>query len=349
MSLSPLPFQHEPSLQRARRRILTIGGTVIAAALLLAVGPPLALAATVVGLLRPQTRFGHLRTLMAGAWAVWAELYGLSLLTVAWLRGRRDPERLALLTSEVQARWTAAHVFALRVLFGLRLDVSGLETLRPRPTILLVRHTSMLDTILPPALLVPRLGTRLRYVLKRELLADPCLDVAGNRIANLFLDRSARGARADEELAHMETLAATMEGNQGVVLFPEGTRASAAKRASAIARLEERIQTDAGAAPLLDAARRLLHLQPLKLGGVSALIRGKPDADVVLVAHTGLEELAGFAALTSGLLVHATVRARFWRPHTPMPDPADEDALQAWLLARWAEVDDAVEQLVSSP
>ena len=38
---------------------------------------------------------------------------------------------------------------------------------------------------------------RLRYVLKRELLLDPCLDIVGNRLPNCFVARSGADAQAD--------------------------------------------------------------------------------------------------------------------------------------------------------
>ena len=36
-----------------------------------------------------------------------------------------------------------------------------------------------------------RYHLRLRYVLKRELLWDPCLDIVGQRVPNIFVDRDA--------------------------------------------------------------------------------------------------------------------------------------------------------------
>lgn len=346
MYTTPLPFQDEPALTRIRRRFLTIGATSFAALVLLTFLPFVGLFGVALGVLRPQTRFGLLRTALAATWAVCLELYGLTLLAWGWLVHGRDEEQLVAHTADVQARWTDLHLGVLKRLFALSLIVDGLSCVRPRPTIILMRHTSMFDTILPPALLVPRTGVRMRYVLKRELLADPCLDVAGNRLPNLFLDRRARGAAAIAELAAMEELASTMQGNEAVVLFPEGTRASESKRQRAVARLEEHAASDPRAARLLASARPLRHVLPIRLGGAMALLRGKPDADIVFVAHTGLEELAGFRSLTSGRLVGAGLHLRFWRPGVKRPAPdAPESVIEDWLLERWLEVDQAVEDL----
>lgn len=340
--LVPLPFQRERFLVRWRRRLLSLGGVTLLGALLVA-GLPLAIVlGGLHGLVRPGSQLGVLRTYVTATWAAGLEVYGSALLFGAWLAALGDPARLGALTRRVQTHWSSLHVAALRRIFDLRIEAEGVDQIRPRPTIILMRHTSMLDTILPPALLVPAHDTRLRYVLKTELLIDPCLDIAGNRIPNLFVRRGAKGDAAQRELDHMGQLAATMEGTTAVVLFPEGTRATLEKRERAIDTLER--ADDPRLHNLLTAARRLHHLMPLRLGGAMSLLRGKPDADVVFVAHVGFDELTGYSALTGGKLVRRTVHVRFWRS-VIAPPPDDGDALERWLLDRWQEVDDAVGEM----
>jgi len=335
--LVPLPFQREPGLRRWRRRALSIGGTIILAALLLALFPLALLVGLGVGLTRRNTRLGLFRTYLAATWAAVLEVYGATLLTLAWVASVGSAERLGRLTRRVQTHWTLLHVAALQGIFNLQIEADGIEQVRPRPTIMLMRHSSMLDTILPPALLVPAHDTVLRYVLKSELLTDPCLDIAGNRIPNLFLRRGVKDEAAKREIGNLRELAATTTGNTAIVLFPEGTRVTTAKRDRAIDRLRA-----AGSSQrhLFAAAQRLSHLMPIRLGGAMALLEGSPDADVVFVAHTGLDQLTGFSSLTSGKLVGATVRVRFWR--SAIPRPTDAEATEHWLLDRWQEVDDAV-------
>ncbi|MCO4773900.1 MAG: 1-acyl-sn-glycerol-3-phosphate acyltransferase [Deltaproteobacteria bacterium] len=347
MSLAPLPFQHEPALTRLRRRAVSIGATAGLAVLLVALLPLVGLTGVIMGILRPRTRFGLLRTALAATWAALLELYGVARLTWGWLRTGfgSDVESLARHTHAVQNRWTTLHLQALQALFTLPMVIDGVSEVRARPTILLMRHTSMLDTILPPSLIVPRTGARMRYVLKRELLVDPCLDIAGNRIPNVFVRRGVKGAAAEEELRNVQQLAETMGDNDVVVLFPEGTRASAGKRARAVARLEERATSDARSGHLLARAKPLRHLMPIRLGGAVALLRGRPDADVVFVAHTGLEELAGFSALTSGSLVGTTLRVRFSRAESRPAAGSSDVEFEDWLLERWLEVDRAVGSL----
>lgn len=54
-----------------------------------------------------------------------------------------------------------------------QLEVEGVNALQPGPLVVLMRHASLADTLLP-AVVIASHGIRLRYVLKRELLWDPC-------------------------------------------------------------------------------------------------------------------------------------------------------------------------------
>ena len=71
---------------------------------------------------------------------------------------------------------------------------------------------------------------------------------------------------------------------------------------------------------------------------MAAALASAPHADVVLVAHTGLEHLSTAADLWDGLPMDSTVRMRWWFvPAAEVPRAADE--LEHWLYARWAELD----------
>ncbi|MGB3051137.1 MAG: hypothetical protein WBB42_09060 [Polyangiales bacterium] len=54
----------------------------------------------------------------------------------------------------------------------------------PGPTILLMRYASILDTLLTSVYLQGPTQWRVRYILKQELLFDPCLDIVGNALPN---------------------------------------------------------------------------------------------------------------------------------------------------------------------
>ncbi len=57
--------------------------------------------------------------------------------------------------------------------------------------IVLSRHASLGDSLLSGWALATELRLQPRYVLKKELLFDPCLDIVGLRVPNHFLDREA--------------------------------------------------------------------------------------------------------------------------------------------------------------
>lgn len=238
-------------------------------------------------------------------------------------------------TYRIQSAWARALFTAVRRIFQLRFVVEGIDDARaPGPVIVLVRHSSIIDTLLPSVLLAPPvaggLGRRLRFVLKHELLADPCLDVAGMRLPNHFVTRRAQDTAAD--LLALTALARDLGDDEGVVVFPEGTRATAAKRTRALARL---VATD----PARHARfASLQHVLPPKLKGIDALLVGAPNADLVVVAHTGLEGFATVADLWRASLVRRDVRVVLWRVSRAELPPAGPGRT-AFLDAQWARVD----------
>lgn len=265
-----------------------------------------------------------------------AEVAGLAALAAAWVvsgGGRRDAW-LREVTARLQQLWAAALLGAVRALFGLRLKVTGGEHVAPGPVIVLIRHASIVDNLLPANLIARPHGVRLRYVLKRELLADPCLDVAGRRLPNYFVRR---GTGETEERDRVGALARGLGRDEGVLIYPEGTRFTPQRRAQAIARIAERD-------PRLAArAERLRHLLPPRLGGVGALLDGAPTADVLVVAHHGFDGLRLISDVWRGGLVGLTVRAHITRVARSAVPPAGP-ARTGWIYDLWQDVDDWVER-----
>jgi len=233
-------------------------------------------------------------------------------------------------TYAVQRNWASALLKGAQVIFSLRLEVEGEELVAPGPIIVLARHASIVDNLLPAELVTARHGIRLRYILKQELLADPALDIGGNRLPNYFVDRNSADSR--QELGNIEVLAANLGRAEGVLIFPEGTRHTPARRDRALAKLR------ASGSPFAELAAGLRHLLPPKVGGISALIEAAPGADVVLLGHRGLEGFARIADLWRGGLVGRVIHAKFWR--IPSADvPTDRDARARWLFDQWSSID----------
>lgn len=305
---------------------LTAAATVILPAVLV-----VALVADALG----RRRWALSRTALMLAGFLWCESLGLLAAGAIWLisgggfgRGRRG---FLDANARLQAVWGNTLLGIGTGLFGMRVVVEG-EAPRPggRPLLVFVRHASTADTVLPVALLSYPLGWRLRYVLKRELLVDPCLDVVGHRLPNVFVRRG--GERTAEEVARVVALAEGMDGGDALVIFPEGTRYTPRKRAEVLARLAER-----GPSPSLDLAGELVAtLSPLRQGPLALLARG--GMDLLVIAHTGFEAAESLASFTRGTLIGGTLRIRLRRIRAE--DIPGDAAGQARMLADlWREVD----------
>ena len=229
----------------------------------------------------------------------------------------------------LQRVWSSTVFLCAIRIFAMKVELHGAERALPGPVLFLVRHTSTADTALTAALVANPAGIRLRYVLKRELLWDPCLDIVGRRLPNAFIDRSAVGK--GDDLAAIARLAGNLDAHSAVLIYPEGTRFTAEKAARASARLRQR-----GSDDLADIAATYNWVLPPQAGGVLALLDAAPDAAVVLVEHAGFEGAATFPLFWRGGLVGKTLRVRL-RRFEPAEIPAEGRAL--WLFERWRELD----------
>lgn len=269
-----------------------------------------------------------------------SECVGLAALGAVWLLSGVGPSRGARLlraTWRVQCEWVAFLLAAVRRLFGLSLDVEGIESCTPGPILVFARHCSIIDALLPTALLSRERGYLLRFVLKRELRWDPCIDVAGARLPNAFVARD--GSDSASEIASVRALATDLGPADGVLLYPEGTRFTPAKRRRLLERLAAR--DPEGHA----RAAALRHVLPPRLGGAMALLDAT-DADVVFLAHTGLEGFASVSALFRNGLAGRTLRVRLWRVKRS-EIPRDPAAREAWLHAAWQKLDDTLDAMES--
>jgi 1-acyl-sn-glycerol-3-phosphate acyltransferase len=270
-----------------------------------------------------------------------AEVVGLAVLWVLWVASLGGRRRSFLLdaTWHVQQYWAAALFGAAMSVFRLRLEVAGSDAVERGPLIVLIRHASILDTLLPANLVSRPYGIRLRYVLKRELLADPCLDVAGQRLPNYFVRR---GTGEAQEVERVRSLARDLSPEDGVLIYPEGTRFTPARRAKEITRIAKRD-------PRLAAHARLLrHLLPPRLGGVKALLDGAPDADLAVIAHHGLDGLRSISDIWRGGLVGLLLEVRITR--VPRSEVPEGDAARAdWLYGVWHDMDNWLEERFRGP
>lgn len=297
---------------------------------------PLAALAAASDILRRQP-WTAVRALLFFLWYLACELVGVAASLVLWIAWRvdRDDARWTARNYDLQHWW--ARVLgrvALRI-FGVRLRVSGDDSpFGERPVLLFVRHASVADTILAALLVSVPHGVRLRYVLKRELLWDPCLDIVGNRIPNVFVRRDS--GESQKEIAAVAELARGLGPGDGVLIYPEGTRFTPGKKARIVEKLRRDGRDDAAR-----EAEELRHVLRPRSGGALALLEMAPHADVVFLAHTGFEGSASFDRFANGALVGATVHAEL-RVVPAGQVPEGRDARRAWLLEQWRLVDEFV-------
>ncbi|MGY1785173.1 lysophospholipid acyltransferase family protein [Geodermatophilus sp. SYSU D00698] len=328
------------------RRVRRVAGPLLVGVLALAVLllPVLAVVAVLVSFFLPG-RLRALRLLCFGLVYLGLEVAGLAAAAVLWVAagfGRRLDS----------PRSRAAHYTVLRVLldvlmrtaqrlFALRLVTDGeswspLDDGVPGSTnamVVLSRHAGPGDSFLLVHTLMNRDHLRQpRIVLKDVLQLDPLVDVYLNRLPNSFVPADPAAGRSPEEA--IGDLARDLGEEDALLIFPEGANYTPRRKVRAVQRLRER--------GLLAAVRRaeaMRNLLPPRPGGVVAALQAAPHADVVLVAHTGLEHLSTVRDVWRGLPIDKTLHLRWW--FIPAAEvPRGEAELTDWLYRWWETIDD---------
>src|SRR5439155_2937729 len=126
----------------------------------------------------------------------------------------------------------------IRALFGLTFEIEGLEQAGPGPVLILIRHASIIDNTLPDAIIGHAHGLGLRFVIKRELRMLPTIDIGGRWVPTNFVRRAS--GDTVRELERMRSLTLNMSTRDGLLIYPEGTRATPEKLARAKQIIAER-------------------------------------------------------------------------------------------------------------
>ncbi|WP_034091632.1 lysophospholipid acyltransferase family protein [Streptacidiphilus albus] len=319
-------------LRTAARRLATVPALVVLT--------PVAVAGFAVCLLLT----GPVSLLLRGAWRpvrlsgflvlyLAAELVGLAL-SVADLFGPRGSLR-----ARSYARLGSLLAFLCRAavpVFGLRVEVTGERPpasapLHPdRPLLVLARHAGPGDSFLLVHVLITHVGLRPRVVLKQALRLDPCLDVLLGRVPHCFVPRNAAPRHTT---AAIGALVSDMGPRDALVIFPEGGNFTERRRRLAIRWLRRHGRPHEAA-----RSERLSHVLPPRTDGTLAALAAAPSADVVFVAHTGLDDMVSVRTLWQGIPLRRTVRASWWRVASE-DVPAEAEQQADWLRAQWARVD----------
>ncbi|MGH2820110.1 MAG: 1-acyl-sn-glycerol-3-phosphate acyltransferase [Actinomycetota bacterium] len=226
---------------------------------------------------------------------------------------------------------SAVRVLKLRVEIEERQGRNDLLRSLTRPLLVFSRHAGPGDSFLLVHEVLVRLGRRPRIVLLDLLQLDPCLDIVLNRLPNRFVAPD-EGA-GDRIVAAIGDLAEDMDERDALLIFPEGANFTERRRLRAIERLRSR-----GFRRHARDAERMRNVMPPRPGGALAAIAARPQTDIMLVAHTGLEHLSTVHDLWRGLPMDQVVRIGWWIvPEDDLP-PSKEERVD-WLFSQWGEVD----------
>ncbi len=129
----------------------------------------------------------------------------------------------------------------------------------------------------------------------------------------------------------VRTLGQRLDATTAVVIFPEGRlfrpdRLERAKTRLALENPERAARLDS-----------LSHVLPPRPGGVLALLDTIP-ADVVVIAHTGLDQYASFTELAKAVPLRNPIHVTAWRVPADQI-PADDGERIAWLDEQWLLAD----------
>ncbi|MGI9598384.1 MAG: 1-acyl-sn-glycerol-3-phosphate acyltransferase [Acidimicrobiales bacterium] len=318
---------------RWQRRAKTIP-TMLAATVVAVLGLPLLVPLTVaVDLVRLKLRLPTLRVYLFLLQYLINDSAEILLAPLYWVRAGFGTtlDSQSSIARHQRLQWWSVQLLQKRAdqLLGLRvtIDDGSRDALDAGPIIAISRHVSLFDASLPGIVLQPA-GFTVRGVIMAEMLADPGFDLLYARLGSVFVPRD-RGAKA---VAEIERMTSTADADTALVIFPEGRLFRRSVRDRRLARLAE---SDPERAERLVGLTALLPPRP---GGLQAMLAAVPEADVVMINHSGLERLRSVKDLLAAVPVGEPVLTEVRRiPRSEIP--ADPDDQVRWLDDLWLELD----------
>jgi 1-acyl-sn-glycerol-3-phosphate acyltransferase len=328
------------------RRLLLI--PVALALTVIAVGtlPITAALTALAGLLTPRSRWRALRVLIVVVGYLVAESFALIALGYLWLiadfgRSIRTPANELRHYQLVRRFLHYLYALVKRVLkVTVKVDGPAPEAYLDRPLIVFCRHAGPGDSFLLVHALLDWYDREPRIVLKDTLQWDPAIDILLNRLPNRFIRSGSPGLPTADKPGEppveqvVGELSRRLDGNDALVLFPEGGNFTARRRARAIQRLRRK-----GLMAEAEKAEAMRNVLPPRPGGVLAVLENADEADVVWVAHTGTDHLLSVSDVWAALPMDIEILMRWWLvPSGGVPSDPEEQI--AWLYEWWKRIDD---------
>ncbi len=202
------------------------------------------------------------------------------------------------------------------------------------PLLVCCRHAGPGDSFTLMYALMHWYGREPRVVLKDTIAWDPAIDVLLNRLPSRFISPH-KGVDLEAEVG---ALARDLDANDAFVIFPEGGNFTPERRQRAIDKLRR-----LGLEAMAQRAERMANVLAPRPGGLLAALDAAPEADVVLVAHTGLDHMLTVADVWREIPMDKQIIMRWWR--VPREEiPADRDARIDWLFSWWERIDAWVDE-----
>jgi 1-acyl-sn-glycerol-3-phosphate acyltransferase len=243
---------------------------------------------------------------------------------------RREHEKLLLdaldAIMEHAQRWVGLHVD-----FEEPVDFGGERA----PLLVFARHAGPGDSVVLAWLIAAHAGRLPRIVLKDFMRWDPGIGAVLYRVRSYFVP--SRSGAGDDRTKPIRELSQSLERMDALLLFPEGRNWTPSRWANTIAGLRRSEQEQRA-----ERAASWRHVLPPKSRGVVTAMAARPDADVMIVAHTGLEWLVTPWQIFKAIPLHDhPFLIRAWT-FGPDERPADPDEIEEWLEAQWDIVNEWV-------
>jgi 1-acyl-sn-glycerol-3-phosphate acyltransferase len=204
------------------------------------------------------------------------------------------------------------------------------------PLLVFCRHAGPGDSFILMYALMHWYGREPRVVLKEMLAWDPGLGVLLTRLPSRFISADPGPGRDME--SEVGELARNLDENDAFVIFPEGGNFTPRRRERSIKRLKR-----LGLTRMAERAEEMINVLAPRPGGVLAALDAAPEADVLLVAHTGMDHVLTIADVWHFLPMDKVLVTGWWRiPREEIPTGREERI--DWLFEWWARVDDWIDE-----
>ena len=320
--------------RRLVRRLSVVPLTIVAGLVGLIASPFLLLGAAIADRVGNRARWPRVRIVALILGALVIEVIGLVGALVIWVLTGFGllwaPRQRWRLQRGLMGWYTNTMLGLVVRVIGSTIEWRDHADLTSGPVVLLARHTSFFDALIPATVICKRNQLVAHHVITQGLKYAPCIDIIGHRFPNHFVKRNpGEGSR---ELDPIRDVGAVLDGGSAAIIFPEGTFRDPQRFERVLRRLRRRQPERA------ERAEQLEHVLPPRPNGTFALLDGAPTADVVICTNTGLEPFGTLRQITGAPWTDNPIIIETWRiPRAEIP--TDADAFDEWLFDQFVAVD----------